>query len=145
MQKRAQKERSAEKISRRTAVKRLIGVPLILLSTGCAPFGSSSTSRERGFPTPSAPYPTAPAYPSQDIYTYSGHTKGVSTVAWAPDGKRIASGSVDTTVQIWDSPHGGNVFTYSGNSGGVVSLAWSPDGYYIASGSGDNTVTVFVA
>ena len=35
------------------------------------------------------------------LYTYSGHSDIVDGVAWSPDGKRIASGSVDQTVQVW--------------------------------------------
>ncbi len=33
-------------------------------------------------------------------FTYQGHSDYVSAVAWSPDGKRIASGSNDMTVQV---------------------------------------------
>ena len=35
------------------------------------------------------------------LYTYRGHSGDVWAVAWSPDGKRIASGSYDKTVQVW--------------------------------------------
>src|SRR6266487_2068661 len=35
------------------------------------------------------------------LYRYLGHTDPVDTVAWSPDGQRIASGSSDKTVQVW--------------------------------------------
>jgi WD40 repeat protein len=37
------------------------------------------------------------------MYTYTGHASAVTAVAWSPDGTRIASGSWDKTVQIWQA------------------------------------------
>ena len=36
-----------------------------------------------------------------DILIYRGHSGPVTSVTWAPDGQRIASGSEDGTVQVW--------------------------------------------
>jgi WD40 repeat protein len=36
------------------------------------------------------------------LTVYQGHTNAVWAVAWSPDGKYIASGSDDCTVQVWD-------------------------------------------
>lgn len=38
------------------------------------------------------------------ILTYRGHSSLVWSLAWSPDGTRIASGSEDGTVQIWQAP-----------------------------------------
>jgi WD40 repeat protein len=41
--------------------------------------------------------------------TLRGHTKGVRSVAYSPDGKQIVSGSFDNTVKVWDSQTGTEV------------------------------------
>ena len=38
-----------------------------------------------------------------DVLVYRGHSDQVTSVAWSPDGERIASGSVDGTVQLWQA------------------------------------------
>jgi len=82
------------------------------------------------------------------IYTYSPNSSSphaVFSVAWSPNGKRIASGWQDKTARVWDATTGHNVLPYNGHSGFVKSVAWSPDSAYIASGSEDMTVRVWNA
>lgn len=78
-------------------------------------------------------------------FTYTGHLGAVLAVAWSPDGKRIVSGSADTSVQAWNANDGSGVLIYRGHSDWVWSVAWSPDGRRIASGSADSVVQVWNA
>jgi WD40 repeat protein len=86
---------------------------------------------------------TAAIYPpGTTLFSYTRHTAFVGAVAWSPDGKYIASGSWDHSVQVWNTQTGALLFSY--DQGDIVdAVAWSPDGKYIASGSWDDTVQVW--
>jgi WD40 repeat protein len=77
------------------------------------------------------------------LLIYQGHKGQIWTIAWSPDGKRIASGGDDTTVQVWDAVSGNMIRKYQGHTGGVYAVAWSPDGKQIASGGWDGIVLVW--
>lgn len=67
------------------------------------------------------------------LKTLEGHSDTVLTVAWSPDGSKIASESFDG-VKIWDVESGEVRRTLAGHSN---TSAWSPDGTKIVSGSSD--------
>lgn len=77
------------------------------------------------------------------LLTYRGHTSAVTALAWSPDGKRLASGSWDCTVHLWNAANGSRILRYQGHTAGVTSVAWSPDKKRLASGSADGVVQVW--
>jgi WD40 repeat protein len=79
--------------------------------------------------------------------TVFGHTNIVWSVCFSPDGTRIASGSGDDTIRLWDASTGEELHTLKGHTGYVLSVSFSPDGTRIASGSGygDKTIRLWDA
>ncbi len=69
------------------------------------------------------------------ILTLRGHKSGALSVAWSPDVSKIASGSFDNSIIIWDAISGKEIKTLEGHSDMVSSVAWSPNGKKIASAS----------
>ena len=67
----------------------------------------------------------------------------VLAVAFSPDGTRLASGSTDTTVRLWDTTGDRDSMTLQKHTGPTNVLAFSPDGKMLASGSTDKTVQLW--
>jgi len=73
----------------------------------------------------------------------TGHMNCVRTVAWSPCGTKIASGSDDSTIKIWQAETGQELMTLNGHLGMITALAWTPDGRKLATGGTDWTVKIW--
>jgi RNA polymerase sigma factor (sigma-70 family) len=73
------------------------------------------------------------------------HAQIVSSVAFSPDGKVLATGSHMGTVRFWDPATGKELRVLTAHDGGVIGLAYSPDGRTLATGSWDRTIRLWDA
>ncbi|HEY6564400.1 MAG TPA: hypothetical protein VIY86_07870, partial [Pirellulaceae bacterium] len=68
-----------------------------------------------------------------------GHSGPILGIAYSPDGKRIVSGSEDSSAKIWDADTGAEALTLIGRSDHVRRVLFSPDGDSILTlGGGTN-------
>jgi Tol biopolymer transport system component len=108
------------------------------------PAGQSGSAEQSG-----AAEPPAPAQITDSI-RLTGHRAAVTSVAFSPDGKLLASGDGELTdrpkTRLWDTASGKLLATLSGpqafGGGSADSVTFSPDGRLLASGGnflGDST------
>ncbi|HSE38947.1 MAG TPA: caspase family protein, partial [Blastocatellia bacterium] len=69
----------------------------------------------------------------------------ISAIAFAPDGKTIASGSYDNAIKLWDVGSARQLYNLTGHASEVTGVAFSPDGTMLASCSRDKTVKLWNA
>src|SRR5436853_83300 len=98
---------------------------------------------------PSALGETSPTGPARRSYprpraVLLAHKAGVNAIAFAPDGKTLASASADRSISLWDvASHRPLGSPLSGHADWVVSVAFAPDGRTLASASADRTVILW--
>ncbi|NUM35671.1 MAG: PD40 domain-containing protein [Candidatus Brocadiae bacterium] len=84
----------------------------------------------------------------QNLSTFSLSSEAATTIvsasiAYSPDRKFLAFGTLDNTIKIWDTVNAKEIAILYGHSDAVQSLAYSPDGKFLASGSWDNTIKIW--
>ncbi len=79
----------------------------------------------------------------QELRTLAGHSGGIFSIVFSPDGRVLVSGGNDKLIKLWDVATGREVRTIAGHSKYIRTLAFSPDGRVLVSTSGDKTVKLW--
>lgn len=77
------------------------------------------------------------------LTTLKEHDSAVRSVAWAPNGTRLATSSDDKTIRIWDTASWRVLFTLSAHADTVYRIAWKHDSSRLASCSDDETIRIW--
>ena len=75
--------------------------------------------------------------------SFKGHKDGVLTACFNPNLKQVVSGSLDSTVMVWNFKPNVRPFRFMGHRGPVYSVAITPSGNTIVSGSHDETIRIW--
>ncbi|BAY48665.1 WD-40 repeat protein [Scytonema sp. HK-05] len=70
---------------------------------------------------------------------------GIISLAFTPDGERLATGDADGKIRLWRVADGKQLLTIQGHGSWVWSIGFSPDGQTLASGSEDSAICLWDA
>ena len=75
----------------------------------------------------------------------AGHADAVLALSFSPDGRRLASGSGDSTVRLWSLERQGSpeATLQGAHAGWVLAVSWSPCGSLLATAGMDSVVGIW--
>jgi WD40 repeat protein len=77
------------------------------------------------------------------LWSLAGHSGAVTTVAFAPDGQSVATGSDDQTIVLWNTTTGALIRKLSGAAGGITAITFTSDGSRLVSADKNGDLRVW--
>jgi WD40 repeat protein len=79
----------------------------------------------------------------REVRTFFGLSSDMISVTFSSDGKQIASGLYDGTINLWYTDTGREIRTFLGHKSWINSIIFSSDGRQLLSGSNDGTTRLW--
>src|SRR5262249_32452109 len=76
------------------------------------------------------------------VHRLGGHDDLIESLAFAADGRRLASAGMDGTVRVWGAD-GKEIRRLVGHDSGVKAVAFAPDGKFLASAGKDKMLVLW--
>jgi WD40 repeat protein len=79
----------------------------------------------------------------EKLYQFRGHKDIITSLAFSPDGKLLASSSWYGKIKLWNPKTAEQMYILEGHTKEIYAIAFSPDGSTLVSSSADKTIRLW--